>query len=562
MGRCTDLAGGEVMAIDDQITQASTAPIPPPPSGFSPESSTPMTNNPLSAGVDTSPTPPPPPGFVPETTIPATGLQRAISSLKGEDDPEGSWYPELGDELSGAVKSAANGLGGIADWINKPRGELLSQPSPESIRDTVAFYQRIHPQATKQEAAAFVEQAINSGKQPFSTHLTDVADWLRSGGQPTGFFEHVGAIGEQALEWLGGDGLLKLASAPAKAAETAKAGQVAYDTVGHIAQAGQIARVLQDNPKLAGFLSLGIKASRDAIAAGTQNYLHTEDPTTATETGVIAGALSGTLRAGSALVSRGIQAIKAATDTGAVQDALQGTIHNILGNVADATNVPKPVSSSLRDVFSELGDNVAAKAQSLYKKIDDALTTEGGTIGTNYKTYDQQIQNVRRAIRMDTGIDSDYSGKLLEREGLLVDAKQKALDMAAAQGVPSDTGAKADELWRMSKSLQDIQSALNQSVTGLRSELTTTATQAAPEEITATFAKKLNALYTSGRLADALSPKHADDLLRAVEVANLQAKRVAASRALLNHVVKAGAVAGAGAVGALGIEGAAHAMNQ
>jgi len=37
---------------------------------------------------------------------------------------------------------------------------------------------------------------------------------------------------------------------------------------------------------------------------------------------------------------------------------------------------------------------------------------------------------------------------------------------------------------------------------------------------------------------------------------------VTANRALLGHAVKAGAVAGAGGVGALAIEGATHAMNQ
>jgi hypothetical protein len=58
-------------------------------------------------------------------------------------------------------------------------------------------------------------------------------------------------------------------------------------------------------------------------------------------------------------------------------------------------------------------------------------------------------------------------------------------------------------------------------------------------------------MYSSGRLESALSAEHADDLLKAVEAASLQAKRVEANRALLGHVVKAGAVAAAGGVGAL-----------
>lgn len=50
---------------------------------------------------------------------------------------------------------------------------------------------------------------------------------------------------------------------------------------------------------------------------------------------------------------------------------------------------------------------------------------------------------------------------------------------------------------------------------------------ASSEIVTPSLAKRLNDLYDKGRLQQALSTAHADDLLRSVEVANLKAKQAA-----------------------------------
>jgi hypothetical protein len=250
--------------------------------------------------------------------------------------------------------------------------------------------------------------------------------------------------------------------------------------------------------------------------------------------------------------------MRQATDLPSVQNALQSSVRGILDQVADTANVQRPVEPSVRDAVGEVANDVANRAKGYYKLIDDALTTEGGDIGTNYKTFDQQISNVRREIRMSAGINPDKDGELLKRLNDLVDHKKAAMDLATSKGVPADTGTKADQLWRQSKSLEELQTALHQSATGLRPELSGT-TQAAPEALSPNrLAPKLNNLYSSGRLESALSAEHADDLLKAVEAASLQAKRVESNRALLGHFVKGAAVAGAGAVGADAYEGVKH----
>jgi hypothetical protein len=132
------------------------------------------------------------------------------------------------------------------------------------------------------------------------------------------------------------------------------------------------------------------------------------------------------------------------------------------------------------------------------------------------------------------------------------------MDLATSKGMPADTGAKSDFAWRPSKRFEELRTALHQSASGLRSELST-GTQAAPETLAPNrLAPKLNNLYSSGRLESALSAEHADDLLKAVEAAALQEKRVEANRVLMGHALKGAAVAGAGASGAAGYEGVKH----
>jgi hypothetical protein len=477
---------------------------------------------------------------------PQTGLQKTLSTINGEDDPNGSWFPEVGSELSGAVKSASNGLAGVIDLINKPHGQLLQQPDPGSVKAAMDTYQRIHPQATRQQAADFVQAGISSGKAPASTHLQNIADWLHSGGQPTGFWENIGGLGEQALEWLGGGELLKLAGTPVKVGEAIQTAS----TVSHLAQANKVAQVLQDNPRLSGILAIGLQASKDALVAGAkdalvtgaktafplagQNYLHYEDPTQAALVGVTGGALTGGLSgAGKALSSlsgdyaNALRAIHNATDEAGVQTALQDHVRDTLGKVAADAGVPAPSAQSLRDAVGELAKSIEGKASSLYKSIDEALRNPGNTVTTNYKTFDQQLRNVRRQLSMSAGIDPEADGKLIEREAALVDARNQAMQTAAAKGVHPNTGPTADRFWAQSKALQDVQKALQKSTQGLRPELATGTETAAPEAVTPTLAKRLNDLYDKGRLQQALSPAHADDLLRSVEVANLKAKQAA-----------------------------------
>lgn len=183
------------------------------------------------------------------------GIGGVADWLEGKGDTnKGGWdSPVLAPMVGGAVKSAASGLGGVMDMLNH-------------------FGKAITPEAVQRYQANTIQ------------HVQDAANWLRTGSTPQGFMENVGAVGEQALEFMGTDGLLKMVGPAAGVMETGE----------HLKQAQQAAQTLKNNPKIAGLVAIGLKASKDAAMMGAQTYAHTEDPTQA----ALAAGTGGLLRAG------------------------------------------------------------------------------------------------------------------------------------------------------------------------------------------------------------------------------------------------------------------------
>lgn len=170
---------------------------------------------------------------------------------------------DAGEALAGGLKDTAEMVGNILHMVNKPAG-----PGPFASKDDTDLYNRL------------VEA------DPVHRHVEDAANWLKSGGQPSGFWENVGSVGAEAAQWLGGEELLKLAGGAAKAGE-------AIDATAHLAQAGKVAKVLQENPRLAGLVTIGLKASKDALMSAGLNYAHTGSVQDALTAGATTGVLSG-----------------------------------------------------------------------------------------------------------------------------------------------------------------------------------------------------------------------------------------------------------------------------
>lgn len=135
-------------------------------------------------------------------------------------------------------------------------------------------------------------------------HVHEAADWLRNGSEPQGYREHVGAIGEQATELLGTEGLMKLVGeAPAVAKGLKGAAAVAEN----LKATNTTLKALAENKFMTGLVMLGLRASKDAALQGGQTYLHTEDPEQARHAAEVGAAFRAGGEAAGAVLSKGLQ---------------------------------------------------------------------------------------------------------------------------------------------------------------------------------------------------------------------------------------------------------------
>lgn len=205
-----------------------------------------------------------------------------------------------------------------------------------------------------------------------------------------------------------------------------------------------------------------------------------------------------------------------------IQGDWHQSVRDLFDSVAQEAGVqPKP-AQSLNDVAANVSAAIRAKASSLYKQLDQAIG------GTRFQVFDQQLENVKRALRNSAGIDPDADGRLVERINQLEDAKAAALNQAKAAGVDPNLIHEANATHTQAMALEDLSKHLRASMEGLRSDVGTTATKAAPEALNpAKLAPRVNRLYNTGRLQQAIGDDHADELLEAAETAKQRAKDAA-----------------------------------
>jgi hypothetical protein len=294
----------------------------------------------VTLGAPTSTTTPPP-------TQPQ-GLGGYVNKyIEGSEEKDPNWQsPETGGMIGGAIKSAGRALATITDMV-----------TPKGVDPTFErSYRAANPNAKPEDVKAAFEQA-HPMAAAYQHHLQDASDWLKEGSTPTGFWEHVGALGEQALEYIGTDGLLKMAGPTAAAA-----GGVAQ-TAEKLKSIQQVHATLAANPKLAGLVMIGAKASREALLNAGQTYLHTEDPTQTAMGAVIGGGMGGAAEGASQLgeylagkgpVTRTIEGV----DMPALQSQLNESGRLMEGGAQEAPKVAKAQQAAMPQVQR----NVAARA--------------------------------------------------------------------------------------------------------------------------------------------------------------------------------------------------------
>jgi hypothetical protein len=306
-------------------------------------------------------------------------------------------------------------------------------------------------------------------------------------------------------------GLLTAVKGAAETAQSGKRIQGAKDIASGALQASQIpgAFIAPEASEVAG---AGLGRAGEAVATGA---------------GKVASAVSKpfSLKAVQEALQNSKEAVQQSLQSNLqdIQSQWHGNVRDLFDSVAQEAGVqPKP-AESLRDVAANAAAAVKAKASQMYKQLDQAVG------GTRFQTYDEQINNVKRALRNSAGIDPDADGRLIERVNQLEDAKAAALDQAKAAGVDPKLIDQANALWTKGSALEDLSKHIQASTSGLRADLAQGVNAVQESLSPAKLATRANRMYSSGRLQQAVGEDHADDLLKAIETTKQKAQDAAAN---------------------------------
>jgi hypothetical protein len=249
--------------------------------------------------------------------------------------------------------------------------------------------------------------------------------------------------------------------------------------------------------------------------------------------------------AADAALSQAGKAAKGARDlvsVKSVQPKVQNAIATAIRQTAQEHGVSIPEGASVRDVAQTLSDAVRAKAHGLYQQLDAALG------GTRFQTFDEQLTNIRNAIRDSLGIDPEKDAALAKRLQDVTNARNAVMDAVRKTGAdPENLIGQADTLHQRAMALQDVSKAVRAST-----DVHPSAANEANVKLAPMF-KRMQQLATPNprfpgtpsRLIQALGEQRAADLLHAVDSAHLAAQKIAARNAWIKR--------GATAVGLYGL---------
>jgi hypothetical protein len=327
-------------------------------------------------------------------------------------------------------------------------------------------------------------------------------------------------------------------------AATFELGSGIMDSLSHLPlaermiQAAKALKVAQEHPVIAAVAGNALKAAA-TTAAGTLTA--TGDPTKAAESAPL-GAVVGA-------ASEGIPALYRSLTGADIQPVLQKGVREALGNVADEVGVPAGEPASIRDVAQTVGDNTLAKSKDLYSQVDTAT-------GGRFSPLNDALVNVNKEIRNTIGLSDEGDAKLLARKADLETKMDSVFDTARQNGVSEQTITDAKDSYKKAQALYDLDSQIKASTKGMRPNLAKA--KGTPETVDPTkLSLRLNKLYDSGRLQQAVGDTMAETLLQHSDAAERAARQVKTLKTARNAV---GAIVGTGAVGGGAVEGLKHVL--
>lgn len=411
--------------------------------------------------------------------------------------PTATPTPQPSDN-EGLLTKAADAVGNTIEGVGKGALQTLS--------GTDEF--------ARQHLPAFLTNSdLGFGKPADLAHVREMAS-------PTGTAQKVGAGIEDLTEFLLGDEALKGASLSER-----------------LLNAGKTAKVIENSPRLTAVVKAGIQALRGATIGGTQAGLKSGGDVGSTATGAVAGGVGNVVIPGAINAAKElpelVNTLKNVIRPGIIQDAFQGDIRRIINEAATEHGVAPSNAASIRDVANEVSNSLQSRAKSAYQALDNAT---GGRV----QRFSDAIKAVQKKLSNLNGIATpDDEGAWIEKLNDLQDAHEQAMSEAEQQGVPRTLLDQANADFRKSKAMADLNRAVRASSEGLRPELASGANKPLPEKVnTGKLFSRVNKLYDSGRLQDAIGTGRSSDLLRATNDAHAASQTAQNLRQLAGSTAK------------------------
>jgi hypothetical protein len=172
-----------------------------------------------------------------------------------------------------------------------------------------------------------------------------------------------------------------------------------------------------------------------------------------------------------------------------------------------ATSTARP--ASIRDAAGDMGDKVFAESKADYQALDEA--TNG-----RFQRFRDKLEANRKKLNNLTDSDEDRQteASILKNQKETEDAMNDAFEEAKAKGVDPKLIDRADANFKKSQALYDLDTAVKRSTTGARPGVSHPDLVAEhPETLNPkSFHKRINTMYDSGRLQDALGEEQANKL--------------------------------------------------
>jgi hypothetical protein len=418
-----------------------------------------------------------------------------------------------------AYQAAKDEIGGMVGGIGSTIKGAVAEPedTKEHIAALAGPGGLIAYRASKAVVDA-VENQYKAKKEDYRQAATDLANAVNEFHNK----DYRGGIADAASTVAGvaglSDPIMKIGRVRDIVQGTKPGGDIVTPVTKDVVDLGAMA-ALENAPKVVGDIAGALKKAPKVVGDIAGKATHIFDPAT--------GSITPIEEATAKIASKsGISEGAAARTSEAVQAPLQTGIRNVLSDFSKDAGIAPPSTNSIRSVVEEAGDAVYAKSKQAYQTLDEAS-------GGRWQRFDDSIKNISDKMDEVAGVDDDAFDKLAAKRTEVETAQQNLVDQLVKDGkIDPKLADQAKADYKMSQALYDLDKQVKASATG-RAGIGNGVETVNPKSLST----RLNKLYDSGRLQEAVGEDRATQLLTHADTAQVSSELPSTGRKALQELL-------------------------